>query len=77
MSNMSYCRYHNTLLDLQDCYYALQDEFPAEPDDDDDTDRHDISKEEAAARKALVELCIIISEEYSHLVIEDKEADDE
>lgn len=25
MSNMSYCRFHNTNLDLQDCNYALEE----------------------------------------------------
>lgn len=70
MSNMSYCRYQNTLIDLQDCYYALQDEFPADPDDDEATDGPaTISKDEAEARKALVELCIVIGEEFSDLIL--------
>lgn len=72
MSNMSYCRYHNTLLDLQDCYYALQNEFPAEPDEDTDGPVT-ISKDEAAARKALVELCILIGEEFSDLILDKTE----
>lgn len=25
MANMSYCRFHNTLIDLRDCYDALDD----------------------------------------------------
>lgn len=25
MSNMSYCRFHNTNMDLQDCNYALEE----------------------------------------------------
>jgi len=28
MSNMSYCRFENTLADLQDCYEALQEVSP-------------------------------------------------
>ena len=32
MSNMSYCRFHNTAQDLQDCVYAIQEEiFNGEP----------------------------------------------
>lgn len=29
MANMSYCRFHNTNLDLQDCLYALNDALEA------------------------------------------------
>lgn len=25
MANMSYCRFHNTSLDMKDCIYAIQD----------------------------------------------------
>lgn len=25
MANMSYCRFHNTRLDMSDCIYAIQD----------------------------------------------------
>jgi hypothetical protein len=48
--NMSYCRFQNTLLDLQDCYYNL-----------DDTD---LSEEEAQARYHLIRLCQDIIDEY-------------
>lgn len=43
MSNMSYCRFRNTLLDLQDCEEHLYDE--------------DLSPEEEKARKKLIVLC--------------------
>lgn len=42
MTNMSYCRFSNTLYDLQDCYYNLND---------------DLSDDEKDAKKRLVELC--------------------
>lgn len=48
MSNMSYCRFENTLSDLQDCRANL---------DDDDLDGR-----EASARRALIELCRTIVE---------------
>jgi hypothetical protein len=48
MSNMSYCRFQNTLRDLQDCRHHFNI-----PNDC-------LSDEEAAARKALLELCIEI-----------------
>lgn len=61
MSNMSYCRYHNTLIDLRDCYYALQEEA----EEAEEGNVADISNEEAVARKNLIELCIVIGEEFS------------
>jgi len=48
MANMSYCRFHNTLLALKDCSYYLDDE---------------LSVEETTARKRLVKLCRDIIEE--------------
>lgn len=48
MSNMSYCRFENTLRDLEDCSEHL-----------DDTD---LNEYEARARKKLIELCREIAE---------------
>ena len=50
MSNMSYCRFRNTLADLSDCYDSWD-----EPIEDD---------EEVAARHRLVKLCKKIAEDY-------------
>jgi hypothetical protein len=52
MSNMSYCRFRNTLNDLDDCYEALCDE--EELDDED----------EKRARKKLIQLCQTIADEF-------------
>ena len=49
MSNMSYCRFENTLADLEDCYDHLYDD--------------DLSPEEEKARERLIEICQEISEE--------------
>lgn len=49
MSNMSYCRYENTLSDLQDCVDYLEDK---------------LSKSEHNSRKRLVQLCAEIADEY-------------
>lgn len=49
MSNMSYCRFQNTLNDLRDCAGNLRD--------------GDLSQEEASARRQLLELCMEMLEE--------------
>lgn len=43
MANMSYCRFQNTVVDLQDCFDHIDDE--------------DLSKEENRARTHLVTVC--------------------
>ena len=42
MSNMSHCRFHNTLHDLRDCYEHWDD---------------DLSEEEVKAREILLRVC--------------------
>jgi len=54
MSNMSYCRFENTLNDLQDCYDAMCD----------DDEMKDLSKREDEKRLQLVELCRNIVEHF-------------
>ncbi len=54
MSNMSYCRFHNTLLDLRDCYEHLHDKLR-------ETNQWDGG--ERVARQQLIELCQRIVEE--------------
>ena len=49
MSNMSYCRWRNTLQDLWDCYENLYDE--------------EISAEEQRAKDQLIEICRRIVDE--------------
>ena len=50
MSNMSYCRFRNTLADLRDCYDSMDDD--------------DLSEEEATARRRLVKVCQDIVSDY-------------
>jgi len=50
MANMSYCRFENTLRDLQDCRDAM--EHPSD----------EASESEALARRLLIELCKEIAE---------------
>lgn len=58
MANMSYCRFHNTLSDLNDCESAL-DSFI-------NNDENTISsKEERSKAKKLIELCVYIAENYT------------
>lgn len=47
--NMSYCRFHNTLQDLQDCAEHMEDD--------------DLSEEEAQCRERLLQLCREIVDE--------------
>ncbi len=49
MANMSYCRFHNTLLDLQDCQEAMDD---------------DLSEAEHDAKEKLIRLCKMIAADY-------------
>ena len=53
MSNMSYCRFQNTLGDLDDCYENM------------DAIGKDTSEEELAARLHLIALCKNIADEYA------------
>jgi len=50
MSNMSYCRFQNTLSDLQDCY--------------DNMDNNDLSEDEEHARRRLIQICKYIANDY-------------
>ena len=52
MSNMSYCRFQNTLSDLRDCIEHLQDE--------------EMSAEEVAAKNKLVKLCVEVAEDEGY-----------
>jgi len=51
MANMSYCRFQNTLSDLQDCYAHMDEE-------------EELSNDEKDARKWLIELCVDIANEF-------------
>lgn len=51
MSNMSYCRFRNTLSDLEDCYYNM------------DSDEN-MSDEEKKARKKMIQLCSDIANDF-------------
>ena len=55
MSNMSYCRFQNTLPDLRDCADALDDIAGA---------LAELSKEEARAADELIQLCMQIAEAH-------------
>lgn len=52
MTNMSYCRFENTLADLRDCYEQIESLLEGDPETDQVT-----SDRECRARIALVELC--------------------
>jgi hypothetical protein len=55
MSNMSYVRFQNTLQDLRDCANALEEI---------DGNLAELSKEEARAANALIQLCADICNGY-------------
>lgn len=50
MSNMSYCRFQNTLQDLRDCYEHMGED--------------ELSEEEEKARQELLKLCQRIADDY-------------
>ena len=56
MGNMSYCRFENTLSDLQDCHSALNRIYE---------EVNEMSKYEKNAVVELVDLCKIISHEWA------------
>ena len=51
MSNMSYCRFQNTLHDLEDCYENMELHKQS-------------NKEEKEAKEKLIELCQQIANDY-------------
>jgi hypothetical protein len=51
MGNMGYCRFTNTVENLQDCYEHMDDD--------------DLSKEEKKARKRLIRICIDIVTDFA------------
>ena len=51
MSNMSYCRFENTLSDLQDCYDYVDD--------------GELNEDERKARLRIIKLCVKIADKYS------------
>ena len=53
MSNMSYCRFRNTLADLRECLDWLSEHEPDE-----------LKDEERAAFRKLVNLCAQIADDY-------------
>lgn len=55
MSNMSYCRFQNTLRDLRDCAEALEEI---------DGNLAELSKDEAQAANGLIELCKRIADSH-------------
>jgi hypothetical protein len=59
--NMSYCRFYNTLQDLKDCYYNIEDV-------------EDMSDDELRARKKLIEICVEIADNADYLLNIESEA---
>lgn len=55
MSNMSYCKFRNTLPDLQDCVDALYES---------DGNLSDLCEEERSAARALIRLCREVAEGF-------------
>ena len=51
MANMGYWRFRNTLNDLRDCYYNMDNDV-------------DMNKDEFYARRHMIELCMSIACEY-------------
>jgi hypothetical protein len=69
MSNMSYCRFQNTLKDLMDCQNALEEFFTG-------ADDSDLSADELRAAHQLVETCLSIAQLVGDQRSIDIDADD-
>ena len=54
MSNMSHCRFENTLGDLEDCAEAFEEE--------------DLSDSEEVSRLRLLELCKELADDYEYML---------
>jgi hypothetical protein len=52
MSNMAYCRFQNTVLDLQDCFDSMNES--------------DLSEEETRAKERLIKLCVDIACDFGN-----------
>lgn len=61
---MSYCRYRNTLLDLQDCFYSMHNDIQDIEYSRSSGERADISPEEERAMDDLIKLCGNIYEQF-------------
>lgn len=53
MSNMSYCRFRNTLTDLNDCLFEMDNGI-----------ENSLSRDESKAFAELVEVCRLIADKY-------------
>jgi len=62
MANMSYCRFQNTLQDLRDCYYNVEDS---------------LTGAEFHAREGLIELCKSIAEEFGDINFSEERDEDD
>ena len=62
MANMSYCRFENTLRDLQDCEYALDNIYD---------EVGEMSDRERNSMLAFVKLCKTISDNWDEDTVED------
>jgi len=62
MPNMSYCRFQNTLSDLQDCYDNIEKK---------------LSQDEHEARAELIRLCLEIAGEAEYLDLRGEDDDEE
>jgi hypothetical protein len=56
MSNMSYCRFQNTVLDMEDCISVLNDS-------------EELSDDEANAKDRLIQLCIDVACEHGKCTV--------
>jgi hypothetical protein len=54
MANMGYCRFQNTVRDMNDCMEHIDDDLSSEDEKD--------------ARREFVEMCVEIAENYGELV---------
>lgn len=78
MSNMSYCRFQNTLSDLEDCKGALEEALSGEAPESADDLVEPLSTDELDAAARLVEVCAdIVTLTAEHLAVREEAMLDE
>ena len=77
MSNMSYCRFHNTEIDLQDCLYDLEERGGLTGTDE---YKERLSSQEFRAAKRIIGMCVEIAErfgeDYENVALPEDEGED-
>lgn len=71
MSNMSYCRFNNTVIDLQDCQEVLDANTHRLITEEEDCEMSISSRGELRKAIELIEMCMEIAENFEDIDLEE------